>query len=50
MMLSVPLALVLGIVGIVLDGRKWPAIAVTVVSGGLVLFVVWSIVVAIVCL
>ena len=50
MMLSVPLALVLGILGIVLDGRKWPAIVVTVASGGLVLFVVLSIVLAIVCL
>jgi len=33
-----PASLVLGIIGIVRDATKWPAILVTIVSGGLLFF------------
>ena len=35
-MLSVPAAVVLGILGIILDQRKWLAILTTVIAGSLV--------------
>ena len=49
-MVCFPAAFVLGIVGIVLDRPKWPAMAVTVLVGGaLFVFVVLPVLYGLIC-
>jgi hypothetical protein len=42
-MFSFPAALVLGIIGIIYDSRKWLAIISTLLAGGLILFYIYKI-------